>query len=123
MSDATYAWCVGTGKVLVWLSGEVRTPPFSKEARIEAGGLLRRLQDGETLTMPHSKPMGDVGPNSHELRVPDGDLDWRIMYAIRLDAIVILEVFSKKTRKTSLRVLETCRDRLKRYAREAGEKL
>jgi hypothetical protein len=31
-----------TGKPLVWLHGEVKTPPFSKSARIEAGFLLRR---------------------------------------------------------------------------------
>jgi hypothetical protein len=37
-------------KPLVWLHGEVRTPPFSKEARVEAGVLLRRLQRRETLS-------------------------------------------------------------------------
>jgi len=37
-------------KPLVWLHGEVKTPPFSREARIEAGFLLRRLQDGEILS-------------------------------------------------------------------------
>jgi hypothetical protein len=26
-----------TGKPLVWLKGDVKTPPFSAEARIEAG--------------------------------------------------------------------------------------
>jgi hypothetical protein len=29
---------------LVWLEGEVKTPPFSETARTEAGFLLRRLQ-------------------------------------------------------------------------------
>lgn len=36
-------------KPLVWLQGEIKTPPFSYEARIEAGVLLRRLQRGESL--------------------------------------------------------------------------
>jgi hypothetical protein len=31
-------------KPLVWLSGEIKTPPFGPEARFEAGFLLRRLQ-------------------------------------------------------------------------------
>jgi hypothetical protein len=44
----------GSAKPLVWLHGEVKTPPFSAEARVEAGVLLRRLQDGESLGMPHS---------------------------------------------------------------------
>lgn len=36
-------------KPLVWLHGEVKTPPFTQEARIEAGVLLRQLQEGELL--------------------------------------------------------------------------
>ena len=35
-------------KPLAWLHGEIKTPPFSAEARLEAGGLLRALQKGET---------------------------------------------------------------------------
>ena len=34
-------------KPLVWLHGQIQTPPFSKEARLEAGFLLRLLQKGE----------------------------------------------------------------------------
>lgn len=44
-------------KPLSWLHGEVKTPPLSKAARIETGFLLRRLQHGEKLTMPQSRPM------------------------------------------------------------------
>ena len=34
-----------TRKPLVWLEGEVKTPPFTAEGRIEAGTLLRLLQE------------------------------------------------------------------------------
>ena len=105
-------------KVLIWLYGEVKSPPFSKAARIEAGWLLRRVQLGESLGMPHSKPMPDVGPNCHELRVPDHGTTWRLMYAVQVDAVVILEVFRKKTRKTPQPVLDACRARLQRYLRD-----
>ena len=44
-------------KPLVWLHGEVKTPPFTTTARLEAGVLLRRLQRGEKLALPHSRPM------------------------------------------------------------------
>jgi hypothetical protein len=44
-------------KPLVWLKGEVKTPPFSNQARLEAGLLLRRLQQGQGLSLPHSRPM------------------------------------------------------------------
>jgi hypothetical protein len=44
-------------KPLVWLHGEIKTPPFTVSARIEAGVLLRRLQRSERLGLPHSRPM------------------------------------------------------------------
>jgi phage-related protein len=102
-------------KPLVWLHGEIRTPPFSAVARIEAGVLLRRLQRGEKLRLPHSRPMPMVGSRCHELRVQDEDATWRIVYRIDPDAIVILEVFSKKTQQTPKAVIDVCRERLRRY--------
>ena len=41
-------------KPLVWLHGEIKTPPFSQQARVEAGTLLGRLQQGETLGLPRT---------------------------------------------------------------------
>ncbi len=102
-------------KPLVWLHGQIKTPPFSEEARIEAGYLLGRLQQGENLSLPHSRPMPSIGRRCHELRVPDKDRDWRILYRIDADAIVILEVFGKTTRQTPLSVIDTCKRRLKHY--------
>jgi phage-related protein len=86
----------GDDKPLVWLEGEIKTPPFSREARIEAGTLLRRLQQGENVGLPHSRPMASIGRRVHELRIPDADVNWRIIYRIDADAIVIGEVFAKK---------------------------
>lgn len=102
-------------KPLVWLHGEIKTPPFSQAARVEAGYLLRRLQRGEMLGMPHSRPMPVIGPRCHELRINDADAIWRIVHRIDPDAIVILEVLSKKTSKTPRAVIEACKKRLKEY--------
>ena len=102
-------------KPLVWLHGEVKTPPFSKEARIEAGGLLRRLQRGERLSMPESRSMPAIGKRCHELRIVDEDVTWRIAYYIGREAIVILEVFDKKTQATPKHVIETAKKRLTLY--------
>lgn len=104
-------------KPLVWLYGEIRTPPFSKEARIEAGFLLRLLQKGEFLSLPHSRPMPSIDRRCHELRVNDRNETWRIIYRIDNDAIVILAVFPKKTGKTPKQVIEACKQRLQRYDR------
>lgn len=102
-------------KALVWLHGEIKTPPFTASARIEAGVLLRRLQRGEKLTLPHSRPMPEIGRRCHELRIPDENQTWRIMYRIDPDAILILEVFSKKSQQTPQRIIDVCRKRLKQY--------
>ena len=104
-------------KPLVWLRGEVKTPPFGSDARIEAGFLLRRLQRGESLGLPHSRPMPSVGPGCHELRIVDGKLNWRIMYHIATDAVVILEVFKKKTEATPNATIAACQRRLAEFQR------
>ena len=88
-------------KPVVWLHGEIKTPPFSKSARLEAGFLLRKLQLEEILSMPHSRPMPIVGTRCHELRINDNNLTWRIIYRLDSDAIIILLVFDKKTNKNS----------------------
>ncbi|HEX5387690.1 MAG TPA: type II toxin-antitoxin system RelE/ParE family toxin [Gemmatimonadales bacterium] len=102
-------------KPLVWLHGEVKTPPFSKEARLEAGILLRRLQGGARLGLPHSRPMPGIGPACHELRIRDRDSSWRIICRLDPDAVVIVDVFSKKTRATPDVVIQVCRRRLRFY--------
>ncbi len=102
-------------KPLVWLSGEVKTPPFSAEARITAGYLLRQLQDGENLSMPQSRPMATIGKRCHELRISDSDKIWRIIYRIDSDAIIILEVFNKTTSKMPSQVINNCQRRLSQY--------
>jgi phage-related protein len=104
-----------TRKTLVWLGGEIKTPPFSKEARVEAGALLRHVQEGESLGMPHSRPMPSIGPRCHEIRVPDENRTWRIVYRIDPDAILIAGVFAKTTRATTRHDIESCQKRLKVY--------
>ena len=62
--------------------------------------------------MPHSRPMATIGTQCYELRINDADHAWRILYRVEPDAIVILEVFSKKTDATPPQIAETCRKRL-----------
>lgn len=115
MSNMTYWSMKNSDQPLVWLHNEVKTPPFSTEARIEAGFLLRRLQKGESLELPHSRPMPSISNGCHELRINDKNKTWRIVYYIDEDAIVILEVFPKKSQKTPQKVIDVCKQRLARY--------
>jgi phage-related protein len=112
----------GLDRPLVWLSGEVKTPPFSAEARIEAGQLLRRVQRGEKLPMPHSRPMPNIGRRCHELRIPDANVTWRIVYRVDADAIVIADMFEKKTALTPKSVIANCQRHLALYDEAAAKK-
>jgi phage-related protein len=95
-------------KEIVWLSGEIKTPPFSQSARIEAGFLLRQLQEGELLSMPVSRPMPSICKHCHELRIGDSEnnQEWRIIYRIDDDAIIVVSVFLKKTQETPKQEME-----------------
>jgi phage-related protein len=121
-------------KPVGWLHGEIKTPPFTAEGRKEAGDLLRLLQEGEKLRMPQAEPLPIIGPRCGALRVRDGEHNWRIVYRLDPDAVLVLEVYAKKTRKIPQEVIDRCKQRLKHYddtvkkaareaARKAGKKL
>jgi phage-related protein len=65
--------------------------------------------------MPSARPMPSIGPRCHELRVNDENSIWRILYRVDPDAVVILEVFTKKTAQTPRTVIENCKRRLREY--------
>ena len=65
--------------------------------------------------MPHSRPMPSIGRRVHELRVRDAGHNWRIIYRIDEDAILIVEVFAKRTQQTPKAVIDACRGRLADY--------
>ena len=108
-------------KPLVWMHGEITTPPFSATARIEAGYLLRQIQKGLKLSLPHSRPMPTIGTRCHELRINDDNLTWRIIYKLYIDAILVLEIFEKKTNKTPKSIVDACKLRIKNYEADIKE--
>lgn len=67
------------------------------------------------LGLPHSRPMPEIGRRCHELRVRDVDRNWRIIYRIDEDAILVVDVFNKTTRTTPRQVFEVCEKRLSQY--------
>jgi phage-related protein len=65
--------------------------------------------------MPQSRPMFGIGPSCHELRIADDRTTWRIVYFVGATAVLVLDVFEKKTRATPSRVIDGCRRRLGDY--------
>ena len=108
---------MGSIKPVVFLSEEIKVPPWSARALLKVASPIRRLQQGKTISMPESRPMPDIGLRCHELRIRAEKITWRVIYRIDKDAIVIVEVFKKKTAKTPQNVIATCKKRLARYDR------
>ncbi len=65
--------------------------------------------------------MPTIGRNCHELRVANGDVTWRILYHLTSDAVVIPEVFQKKSRATPKPIIQVAKKRLRAYGRLARE--
>lgn len=100
-------------KRIIWLQGGIASSPFTVHGRREAGFLLRTVQMGEMLSLPHSRPMPGISNRCHELRVPDEYNSWRIVYRIDSDFIVVLEIFSKKDRTTPQNVVDRCKSSIR----------
>lgn len=104
-------------KYLIWLPAEIKTPSFYRSVRIEVGFLLQQLLNGELPTLPMSKPMSSIGDKCHELRVNDlnNNKNWRVIYRIDDDAVIVLEVFAKTTKKTPDNIIDRSQKRLLSY--------
>lgn len=76
---------------------------------------LRKLQRGMALSMPISRPMPTIGVRCAELRIVDENTTWRIIYRVDADAVLIAEVFAKKTPATPRTVINVCKRRLRDY--------
>ncbi len=80
---------------------------FPKAIRNSLGYLIFRLQKGDVVEMPYSKPMKSVGQGVYELRVKDADGSYRAFYYLKCeDGILVFHCFKKKTRKTPLKEIK-----------------
>ena len=87
---------------------------FPELVRRELGYLLFRIQNGDTLKMPHSSPMKTVATGANELRVRGEDGIYRAFYFTkRHEGILVFHAFVKKTPKTPLNEIKTGKKRLK----------
>ena len=102
-------------KTLVILSGEIKTPPVSKEARREIGFLVPKLQLGLKLAIPHSRPMPSIGRRSHEFRDNDEGQTWSLIYRTVEDAIVVVGLFGKKSGTKQKLVIDQAKRLLREY--------
>ena len=86
---------------------------FPKEARIRLGKGLFRLQLGEQLAMPNSRPMPAVAAGVSKLRVKGEDGSFRVLLHRFLARRFGPHAFAMKTRRTPPLEIELGRKRLK----------
>jgi len=86
---------------------------FSSSVKDDVGLLLRRLQEGEVLAFPDSRPMPDIERGAHELRVRDADGIYRVFYYLKsAKGILVFHAFTKKTQATPQREIKLGKKRL-----------
>ena len=87
---------------------------FPKEVRGWLGRALYRLQTGERLGMPNSRPMPGVAAGVSELRVMGEDGSYRALYYTASPrGVLVFHAFVKKSRRTPPLEIELARKRLK----------
>jgi phage-related protein len=87
---------------------------FPEEIRGDLADALARLDIGQMLVMPLSRPMPVIGNGVHELRLKDRSGAYRVFYALPGAGVVhVLHAVRKKTRATPKSTLAVVRKRLK----------
>ena len=109
-------------KMLVWLPWHTGSPPFSIEARIQLGCLLRQVQRGRLAKLPSSRPRPDLGVGVFDSRLRDRPTDRTITYRKCPDAIVIVEVLpdAPEYREHTWAILTRLRDYEERRTQVEG---
>ena len=83
---------------------------FPDAARRAAGYELFMVQAGREPA--DFKPLPDVGPGAHEIRVRDGKGAFRVIYVAKFrDAVYVLHAFQKKSQRTSRMDIELAKRR------------
>ena len=82
--------------------------------REDLADALARLDAGQSLAMPLSRPLPSIGAGVHELRLKDRSGAYRVVYALIEPGIVhVLHAFKKTTATTRRRNIELAQSRLK----------
>lgn len=97
--------CMARSRLLPFRSRPASKQEFCFDGSREARHCLRHTLDR----------CPSIGRRCNELRVTDKGSTWRVIYRIDRDAIVIAEVFAKKTTKTPKGVVDSCKKRLMDY--------
>ena len=101
--------------VIIPAAGGIKTPPIDATVRRQIGYHLRLIQGGGLPSPPISRPLPEMGPNVHYLRLSGPSGEWRVYYQIRAREVIVGEVFHKKTQAIPGHLIRTVRKRFEDY--------
>jgi len=98
-------------KILKGCERELESVPEGlREALADA---VARLEAGQMLSLPLSRPMPGIGKGVHELRLKDRSGVYRIVYALRGGEVYLLHAFKKTTQQTPHKSIALAKKRLR----------
>ena len=101
-------------KLFVLKQAERELRKVSKEVRIDIQYCFEQLESGKKLSMPISRPLGDIAKGLHELRISHKDGIYRVFYVIKLrSAIYVLHFHKKKTQAIDKKTRELVLSRIR----------
>ena len=87
---------------------------FPIEIQGDVVDIVSRINRGELLQMPLSRPMPSIGLKVHELRLKDKTGQFRFFYWIKVgDAIYFVHAFQKKTQELPRKEIDIVIKRVK----------
>lgn len=96
---------------------EILTWPV--EVKKDLGSILTRLQKGESVGEPDTKPMKSVANSCYEIRLKAADGIYRAFYILKTElGILVFHSFKKKSQKTPQKEIDTAKARLKEFLKE-----
>ena len=99
-------------KILKQCSKEIAD--FPEDIRGDLADAVARLEEGQMLSLPLSRPMPGIGKGVHELRLKDRSGIYRVIYFLAGKGMIhFLHAFSKKTQQTLPQNIELARKRLR----------
>jgi phage-related protein len=88
---------------------------FPEDVRGDLADALARLEAGQSLSLPLSRPMPSIGAAVHELRFRDRSGIYRVIYFLAgAGTIWLLHAFAKKTQQTPKHNIDVAKERLRR---------
>jgi phage-related protein len=91
---------------------------FPEDIRGNLADALARLDEGQFLMMPLSRPMPSIGKGMNELRFRDRAGIYRVLYVLAgAGTIYLIHAFIKKAQKTPQQNIDLAKRRLKEIGR------